>query len=125
MGDDLVSNRELQEQIREIGLHSDEAVELMRSVMSDTAREAKVIAPHRTGRMAAGIRWSVSDSAGGISGKVSAPAPANLLSTAKGVRRQTVAWGRHLFEPILHTAHNPFLRTAFHATASLYGDDSG
>jgi hypothetical protein len=123
MARDLEDDDELRRAIEAEGLHSEEAENLMRSAMSETAREAKLIAPHRTGLMASRIRWSVQESAGGVTGKVTAPAPANLLSTRSGIRKQLFAWGHRLFPPLEHPAHDPFLKRAFYETAKLFRSD--
>lgn len=119
MADDF-SDPELRAEIKSVGLHSEEAESIMKQAMADTARQAKAIAPRRTGKMAGRIRWSVADSIGGITGTVSAPAPANLLSTRKGLRHQTRAYGRVV--SLWHPAHNPFLRIAFAEVGTLYGE---
>ena len=112
---------ELRDEIKSVGLHSQEAEDIMRQAMSDTARQAKVIAPRRTGKMASRIRWSVADSVGGITGTVSAPAPANLLSTAKGIRHQTRAWGHRV--SLWHKADDAFLRRSFDDVRGLFETD--
>jgi hypothetical protein len=119
---DLDENPELDEKMREIGLHSDEAADLMREFASQVAAEAKAIAPKRTGKMASRIRSSVSDSVGGISGKVTAPAPANLLATRTGIRWQTRAWGH--VSRIPHVAHFPFLKLSYDAVKSVFDTHS-
>lgn len=115
------SDPELREQIREIGLHSEEAEDIMRQAMSDTSRQAKLIAPKRTGRMASRITWSIQDSVGGISGTVSAPAPANLLSTRTGKRLQSRAWGHRV--RLWHVADDAFLKRAFMEVQGLFETD--
>lgn len=112
---------EWQEEIRTVGLHSQEAEDIMREFISDVSRQAKRIAPKRTGLMASRIRWSVQSGVGGFSGTVSAPAPANLLATRSGKRLQSRSWGHvvHLWHP----AHDAFLRTAVDSVASAYETD--
>jgi hypothetical protein len=125
MGD--LDNPELEERMREIGLHSEEAEDIMREFAAEVASAAKGIAPRRTGKMASRIRSSVSNSVGGISGKVTAPAPANLLATRTGIRWQTRAWGHVVRLP--HLANRPFLKMAYREVHSVfethtpYGDD--
>lgn len=120
MADDLDSP-ELREQIIEVGLHSPEAERILREFAQEVATAAKALAPKRTGKMASRIRSGVSDSAGGMVAKISAPAPANLLATYSGLRHQARAWGHPV--SLWHKAHDPFLKYAFRAVAAL--DDDG
>lgn len=99
-------------------MHSDDMERLMSELAAEVATAAKVLAPKRTGRMAGRIRSRTENSAVGIIGRVTAPAPANLLSTAKGIRHQTRAWG-HVVS-IWHPAHNPFLRNALQVVRGVW-----
>lgn len=98
-------------------MHSEAMADLMQGYADDVAEIAFALAPKRTGKMASRIRATTEDGLTGIQGVVTAPAPANLLSTASGLRKQTRAWGRpvHLF----HKADDAFLRrslTLFEST---------
>jgi len=89
-------------------MHSDEMGRLMQDVADEVADIARGIAPKRSGRMASRIKASTEDTLFGTEGVVSAPAPANLLSTATGTRWQTRAWGHPV--RILHKADDAFLK---------------
>jgi hypothetical protein len=89
-------------------MRSDDMTRLMQDVAEDVADIARGIAPHRTGRMASRIKASTQDTLIGVAGVVTAPAPANLLSTATGLRLQSRAWG-HVVR-LYHKADNSFLK---------------
>lgn len=99
-------------------MHSDEMKDLMEEISSEVADAARLLAPKRTGKMAARIKSSTEDSTLGIIGKVTAPAPANLLSTASRLRHQVTAWGRPV--SLWHKADNPFLRHALDVVRGVW-----
>lgn len=102
-------------------MHSDEMRDYMQEVAEEVAATAKALAPKRTGRMASRIKASTEDGITGVNGKVTAPAPANLLSTAKGVRHQVTAWGHRV--DLWHKADNAFLKRALYAETSVFDSE--
>jgi pheromone shutdown protein TraB len=91
-------------------MHSDEMERLMAELAEQVATSARILAPKRTGRMASRIKSRTENSAVGVIGRVLAPAPANLLSTARGIRHQVTAYGHRV--NLWHPADRPFLRQA-------------
>jgi hypothetical protein len=89
-------------------MRSDDMERLMQDVAEDVADIARGIAPKKSGRMAGRIKAGTQDTLFGTEGVVSAPAPANLLSTSTGLRLQNHAYG-HVVH-IWHKANNAFLK---------------